>query len=146
MRFSHSFQVNAPVEAVRQFHMQPEGVARLTPPPVIVRIGRAPERIAPGEMMEFTLWFGPLPVRWQAYFEDVSAAGFTDRQLRGPFQYWVHRHAFLPLDGQRSEVRDEVEISLRRHPFWGPFGLLMRLSLPGLFAYRRWRTRRLLEK
>jgi ligand-binding SRPBCC domain-containing protein len=95
--------------------------------------------------MDFTLWFGPFPVRWQARFDQVSERGFIDRQASGPFRRWEHRHTFTPVDELRTRVSDEIVLALRPHLFWGFFGLGMRLSLPLLFFYRQWRTRKHLE-
>jgi ligand-binding SRPBCC domain-containing protein len=94
--------------------------------------------------MDFTLWAGPIPLRWIAKIEGVSAEGFTDRQLQGPFARWTHRHRFVRVDDRTTDVVDEVEAEIKRHPFWGPVGLLMRAGMPALFAYRGWKTRRLL--
>ena len=44
-----------------------------------------------------------------------------------------------------TEVLDEVEASLKPHGLWGLVGLAKWLGLPLLFAYRGWRTQRLLE-
>jgi len=96
--------------------------------------------------MDFSLGLGPLAIRWRARIEDVSEAGFTDRQLAGPFRAWRHRHTFVALDDATTEVVDEVEASLRTHPVWLPVGLGMWLGLPFLFAFRAGRTRRLLER
>ena len=96
--------------------------------------------------MDFTLWFGPLPIRWSASIEDVSQTGFTDRQLSGPFGAWVHRHSFVRLDDETTEVIDAITLRLKPHPLWGPVGLGFVLGLPVLFAFRGWKTRRLLEK
>jgi ligand-binding SRPBCC domain-containing protein len=96
--------------------------------------------------MDFTLWFGPLPIQWSASIEDVTDSGFTDRQLRGPFSNWEHRHTFNRVDDQTTEVMDEISLRLKSHPIWGPIGLAFLLGLPALFAYRAWKTRRLLEK
>jgi hypothetical protein len=52
----------------------------------------------------------------------------------------------VPDDEGTTEVVDEVEAKLKRHPLWGPVGLAMWLGLPLLFAYRGWKTRRLLEE
>ena len=96
--------------------------------------------------MDFSLGLGPLAIRWRARIEDASEAGFTDRQLEGPFRAWRHRHRFVALDDATTEVVDEVEASLRTHPVWLPIGLGMWLGLPLLFAFRAGRTRRLLER
>lgn len=145
MRYRHRFQVDAPLAAVADFHTQSASMGAITPPPVAVRVHRAPARLEEGDEMEFTLWLGPLPMRWLARIENVSPTGFTDRQLRGPFQHWVHRHAFLSVDEITTAVVDEIELSLRLHPWWGLVGLGVWLSLPILFAYRGWKTRRLVE-
>ena len=95
--------------------------------------------------MEFTLWLGPLPIRWLARMEQVSSQGFVDRQLKGPFQKWVHNHRFESIDDANTRVIDSITLALRPHLLWGPVGLFMRIGLPILFAFRAWRTRRLLE-
>jgi ligand-binding SRPBCC domain-containing protein len=145
MTYRHAFRVRASLSEVACFHSAPSSMAVITPPPVVVRFQQAPAQMSEGEEIRFTLWMGPLPVRWTARIEALSPTGFTDRQVRGPFRTWVHRHTFLPLDENVTEVRDEVTVALRRHLLWGPVGLLMQLSLPLLFAYRGWKTRRTLE-
>jgi hypothetical protein len=78
-------------------------------------------------------------------FQDVSAIGFTDWQLEGPFAEWVHRHNFVAVDEQTSVTLDEVNLRLRSHPIWWLVGMAMWLGLPLLFAYRAWKTRRMLQ-
>lgn len=146
LKYRHTFQVRAPLADVAEFHRRSAGMGAITPPPVIARLHRAPARLEEGDEMDFTLWLGPLPLRWLARIENVSLAGFTDRQLRGPFKHWAHRHAFVAVDETTSQVVDEIEASLRKHLLWGLVGLGMWLSLPLLFAYRGWKTRQLLER
>jgi len=141
--YQHRFQVDAPLAAVANFHALSTSMAAITPPPVVVRVQRAPAYLQEGDEMEFTLWLGPLPLRWLARIEDVSPTGFTDRQLHGPFAGWVHQHTFLPVDERTTVVADEIRLSIRRHFWWGLVGLGMWLSLPLLFAYRAWKTRQL---
>jgi ligand-binding SRPBCC domain-containing protein len=143
--YQHRFRVKASVHRVAEFHRHAASMATITPPPIIVKIHHAPHVLSDGDRMNFTMWIGPLPVYWEAQIEAASSKGFTDRQLRGPFQRWVHRHSFLAVDENTTEVMDEVESGLRRHPFWWLVGLSMRLGLPLLFAFRAWKTRRMLE-
>ncbi len=144
MRYTHRFRVKAPLAAVADFHSRSASMAAITPPPMIVRVHRALDRLGEGDEMDFTLWVGPVPLRWVAKIEEVSPEGFTDRQLAGPFGHWKHRHRFVHVSDQITEVVDEVQAEIKRHPFWGPVGLLMWAGMPLLFAYRGWRTRRLL--
>ena len=144
MRYQHRFRVRAPLASVAQFHSQAASMAAITPPPLIVRIHRAPAMLGSGDEMAFTLWAGPLPLRWTARIEDATPAGFTDRQVTGPFAAWQHRHSFERVSEAETDVVDEVTAELKHKPFWGLIGGLMWLGLPLLFAYRGWRTRRLL--
>ncbi len=146
MKYQHRFEVNGSLADVADFHSRSASMGAITPPPTVVQIHRAPDRLAEGDEMEFTLWLGPLPIRWTARIEDVSPTGFIDRQQQGPFRCWVHRHTFEPVDQSTTAVIDEIEFQLKKHPWWGPVGLGMGFSLPLLFAYRSWQTRRLLEK
>lgn len=146
MPYQHSFTVHAPLDAVRRFHSQSASMGAITPPPVIVRVHAAPAILGEGDEMEFTLWLGPLPLRWRARIEQVTPISFVDRMVAGPFAAWVHRHSFVPVDASTTRVVDDVEVKPLRHWFWGPVGWGMKLSLPMLFAFRGWKTRRLLER
>jgi len=145
MNYKHRFTVHAPLTRVADFHARSASMGAITPPPVVVRVHQAPPQLGEGDEMDFTLWLGPFPIRWAARIEDVSPTGFVDRQLRGPFRHWVHRHSYVTVDENTTTVMDEIEFSLKRHPWWGLIGLGMWLSLPLLFAYRSWKTRRLLK-
>jgi ligand-binding SRPBCC domain-containing protein len=146
MKFQRTFRVQAPLARVADFHRQAASLKAITPPLIPMQLHRAPEQMADGDEMEFAMWLGPLPVRWLARVEDVSDEGFLDRQLRGPFAQWAHRHTFVRVDEGTTEVIDEVKARLKPHLLWGPVGLAMWLGLPLLFAFRGWQTRRLLER
>ncbi|MFN8456002.1 MAG: hypothetical protein U0401_15270 [Anaerolineae bacterium] len=145
MKYHHSFKVQAPLSAVAHFHSQAASMGAITPPPIIVQLHSAPTSLGEGDIMDFTLWLGSIPIHWVAQIEQVGFNGFTDRQLAGPFARWVHRHRFMPVDDSTTEVIDEVEAILRPHPWWGVVGLGMWATMPLLFAYRGWKTRRWLE-
>jgi ligand-binding SRPBCC domain-containing protein len=145
MKFQHRFRVRASLAAVAEFHSQTASLAALTPPPVIVRIHRAPAIQRTCDEVDFTMWFGPLPIRWLAQIDQVWDGGFVDRQVCGPFREWVHRHSFVPVDATTTEVIDEVQAELSSHWLWWIVGGGMWLNLPLLFAYRGWQTRRALE-
>lgn len=144
MAFTHGFTVAAPRAKVAHFHRRRQSLVEITPPPIVVQIQSAPEVLSSGDEMRFTLWLGPFPVRWHAVIESVSDAGFTDRQISGPFDHWVHRHTFLASGEGHTTVRDEIEYVYKSHVIWGIVGRLFVFGLPVLFAYRAWRTRRLL--
>ncbi|MBN1372781.1 MAG: hypothetical protein JW987_12645 [Anaerolineaceae bacterium] len=144
MFFRHRFQVHAPLSKVAEFHSQSAGMAAITPPPLIVQLHHAPPTLQEGDTMDFSLKLGALGIRWLAQIEGVTSAGFTDRQLRGPFAEWVHQHKFSAVDENTTDVIDEINLRLSRDPIMFFLGLGMRLGLPFLFAFRAWKTRRLL--
>lgn len=144
--YHHRFRVRAPLTEVAAFHRRAASMGAITPPPVIVRMHKAPDELDSGDDIRFTLWFGPLPIHWQAGIEDVTPNGFIDRQISGPFATWVHRHTFISVGENVTDVYDSIAL----HPkSSGPDRLvsqIMALSLPALFAFRGWKTRRLLER
>ncbi len=145
--FDHRFTVRAPLAAVAEFHHDTRSLRRLTPPPMIVQLHRV-DPLAEGAVAEFTLWLGLLPIRWVAVHTDVDPErGFTDTMARGPMAHWVHRHAFVPISADRTDVTDHIEYDYKS----GLSGLVGRLlmSQPGLaflFAYRGWATRQAVEQ
>jgi len=145
MIYRHTFIVRAALERVRTFHAQPESLGAITPPPIRTQLLEAPASLERGGEMRFTLWLGPFPLHWTARIQNISADGFEDVQVAGPFRHWAHTHRFTERSPGLTEVRDEVKLSLRPHIGWGPLGLGMVIGLPLLFAYRARRTRRLLE-
>jgi ligand-binding SRPBCC domain-containing protein len=140
--FDHSFVVDGPLEAVRAFHGDTSALSVLSPPGTFVRL-HAIEPLAEGSVSRFTLWLGPLPVRWTAVHRGVSERGFTDVQQSGPAASWEHTHTFVPLDDGRTRVDDHIEFA--HHPGLG--GALTRVlfsrpNLHFLFAWRAFATRR----
>ena len=81
--FDFGFTVNASLPVVRDFHSDTRALRRLTPPPALIRLHEV-EPLAEGSVSMFTLWVGPLPLRWTAVHRRVSERGFTDVQSVGP--------------------------------------------------------------
>jgi ligand-binding SRPBCC domain-containing protein len=146
MNFSRAFEVRASLRAVQDFHSRSEALVALTPPLMPMRLDASPSVLQSGDTLSFRIWLGLLPIHWTARIEESAPGGFTDRQLAGPFAEWVHRHAFEPTSPGTTRVIDSITARLRPHLIWGPVGLIMWIGLPWLFAYRRWKTRRLLER
>ena len=144
-QYRHEFQVDAPIERVAEFHRSTKALKLLTPPPLYVQFNNL-QPLFEGSVADFTLWFGPLPINWVAVHSEVNPLeGFTDTQVKGPFETWVHRHTFRSLDHNTCEVIDEIQAEPEKSLFWGILSRLMWLNLPLLFAYRAWRTRQAVE-
>jgi ligand-binding SRPBCC domain-containing protein len=144
--FDYKFTVAAPLTAVANFHHDTRILKKLSPPPIFVQIHRF-EPLGEGSEAEFTLWFGPMPLRWLAVHSDVSGNGFTDTQASGPLGFWQHTHRFTALSPHQTKVHEHIEYRYKS----GLSGLLTRilfnkLGLWGLFIARklltRWHVRR----
>jgi ligand-binding SRPBCC domain-containing protein len=90
-------------------------------------------------------------IPWEAEIDEfVWNSHFADRQLRGPFAYWHHRHTVQQEtrgSGPGTLLQDEVEYE---SPL-GPLGeiainLFISRQLRNTFAYRKLRTNELLGK
>lgn len=140
--FDFRFTVDAPLKAVSEFHFQPGILKKLTPPLMIMQVHRF-DPLANGSIGEFTMWMGPIPVRWKALHSNVSETTFTDTQVSGPMKSWVHCHTFTAINDQTTEVHEHIEFE----HFGGIKGVWSRLLFPrpalfALFTIRKMITRR----
>lgn len=135
--FEYRFRVAAPVTAVTEFHFQPGILKALTPPLLWMQVHRF-EPLANGSRAEFTMWMGPVPVRWQAVHSNVGLTGFTDTQVSGPMKSWVHTHRFISISEQVSEVHEHIEFE--HHSGWRGVWSRMLFPKPALLFLFWWRS------
>jgi ligand-binding SRPBCC domain-containing protein len=140
--FESRFRVAASLEAVSAFHFQTGILQRLTPPLMIMQVHRF-DPLAEGSIGEFTMWMGPIPVRWKARHECVSRESFVDVQDAGPMKSWRHTHRFVRLNDGQTEVHDRIEYE--HHSGWRGIWsrvLFPKIALRALFFWRGIATRR----
>ncbi len=146
MHYQHEFTLQATLEDVMDFHARSSSMAAITPPPIIVRIHEAPEILENQDHMRFTLWLGPLPLHWMAQIEtDSPRASSTARsQVRSSFGSTAT--ASQRSKAAASVVKDDVTARLKRNPVWWLAGAGMWLGMPILFAYRGWKTSKIVRR
>ena len=139
--FEYQFTVDATLEQVRAFHRDTNALRLLTPPPTLVQM-HSIEPLANGSTSKFTLWVGPLPLRWTAVHRDVTENGFTDVQTIGPAKKWEHTHRFTSLSKTKTQVNEYIEYE-HRSGFWGIVTrvLFAKPNLYFMFTYRKIQTR-----
>ena len=141
--FQYSTKIAADLATVTHFHEKADALNILTPPPLIVKINNDQRVSLTKGSVDFTLWFGPIPVRWLARHEPgPNANSFIDRMMQGPMAYWEHQHVFRK-SGIGVELIDKL--TFQHHDGWR--GWITRLAFDGfalrfLFWYRHWRTER----
>lgn len=82
---------------------------QLTPPFLHFKVQtRPPIQIEQGTLIDYRLKLHGIPIRWRTEISEWDPPfSFTDRQLRGPYRLWQHRHIFQPVSDGTLAV-DEV--------------------------------------
>lgn len=163
MTGAHTFErrtrVNAPFEAVWEFHSTGAGLEALTPDWMHLEIASVtgpdgvpdPDELYAGSTLEASIRpFGVGPRQhWTSEIvarEQSAGSGFfRDRMVDGPFREWEHTHLFY-ADGEATILRDRVEYSLPLGPLDRLFGPLAVVGFEPMFRHRHRQTRTLLEQ
>lgn len=135
-----------PLDEVFAFFSQAGNLSRITPSWLSFDV-LTPEPIPMqvGTLIEYKLRVHGVSLRWVSRIEAWEPCrGFIDRQIRGPYALWHHRHTFEAA-GDQTIVRDMVDYGL---PL-GPLGeladrLFVRRDLERVFEYRHEAVERLL--
>ncbi len=139
-------RIARPLAEVFAFFSQARNLEHITPPWLRFNlVGEGPGQLSEGSLIDYRLRVHGVPVRWTSLIEVWEpGAAFVDRQLRGPYRLWRHRHEFMAA-GRETIVRDQVRYAL---PLGGlgelAHELLIRRDLERIFAFRRRSIERLL--
>ncbi len=137
-RYIHRSQLPVSCQEAFAWHEREGAFQRLVPPWENVRLRYRSGSIADGDEVHLVTRLGPLSATWIAqHFDYQPGSQFSDRQLKGPFACWVHRHGFTPSGEQACVLEDRVDYAL-------PLGWLSQLAggrlvrrrIERMFAYR----------
>ncbi|MCC7530319.1 MAG: hypothetical protein IT342_17475 [Candidatus Melainabacteria bacterium] len=130
--------IEAPVSELFSWHLRERAFERLTPPWLDVRVKGLPQRLEMGLKVELVARRFGIPMNMA--FEVVefeSDKKFVDRQIKGPFAYWLHEHIFEKLSDGRSAMHDDIDfelpLALASEPFMGRY---FDYDLLRMFRYR----------
>ncbi|MBT8395473.1 MAG: SRPBCC family protein [Gemmatimonadetes bacterium] len=137
-RFETVTEISRTPEEVFPFFAAPENLERITPPELKFEIlTPLPIKMGQGTLIDYRLRLEGVPMRWRTEISEWNEPrSFTDRQLRGPYHTWIHRHIFEPTE-YGTLMRDQVDYRL---PFWplGEWALpFVRRKVARIFAHRR---------
>ena len=124
-------------EEVFPFFATAENLEKITPPELRFSIlTPLPIAMGQGTLIDYRLRLQGIPFLWRTEISEWNPPlAFTDRQLKGPYHSWIHRHTFEATD-TGTRMTDRVDYRL---PFW-PFdevGLpFVRRRVQRSFAYR----------
>jgi ligand-binding SRPBCC domain-containing protein len=140
-QFNQVQTIQSDISTVWNFFSSPANLKKITPPDMDFRIvdpGGQGE-IANGQIIRYTV--SPFPFIRVTSVTEIDGVEhqrcFEDRQKKGPFSLWHHKHEFVPID-HGVQMTDQVRYSV-------PLGLLGRLAnrlmvekrLRHIFDFRR---------
>jgi ligand-binding SRPBCC domain-containing protein len=128
-RLERAQVVRRSIDEVFAFFARARNLETITPPWLRFEV-LTPEPVAmrAGALIEYRLRLHGVPLRWTSRIEYWEpGAAFVDRQIRGPYRLWHHRHEFAP-HGDGTMVRDRIHYAL-------PLGHLGELA-GALFVHR----------
>ena len=148
LHFQKRSRIAASAEKVFAFHEAPDAFARLQPPWQTTEILQPPVSLVVGTRVVLRTKVGLIWVTIEAEHVEYEAGHmFTDRMLKGPFSYWLHRHIVEPLSRDECELIDDIEYALPLGGVGNFFGgWLARRELERLFEYRHQVTRQACER
>ena len=126
-------------DEVFAFFAQAHNLERITPSWLRFEVlTPGPIEMGSGTLIGYRLRVHAVPLRWISRIEEWDSGRlFVDRQVRGPYRVWHHRHEFVAR-AEGTVVRDRVRYAL---PL-GRFGevahaAFVRRDLERIFDFRR---------
>lgn len=123
------------------FFSSPANLARITPKGMgfVMHPPLPTGSLYAGQLITYTI--RPIlrvPLTWATLIEEVDKPrSFVDKQLKGPYAFWRHRHTFHSIP-EGTMMGDHVEYALP----WGLLGewahrAFVRSQLKGIFDHRQ---------
>lgn len=131
--------LDLPRQQVFDFFADAGNLERITPPELNFHIiTQQPIDIRQGALIDYKLKLRRFPVTWRTEISVWEPPhSFVDRQLRGPYSQWIHRHTFTEIDANKTHIEDEVKYRLPLEPLGDVMHFLIRRELDYIFDYRQ---------
>lgn len=131
--------IDRPIGEVFDFFSRPENLGRITP--ATMGFQQVSSDFEMREGLEIEHRIRPLlgiPMTWRSRIDAWEPPfGFTDRQLRGPYRRWEHRHIFTALPDGATRIDDEVTYQLPLGPLGSvAHALVVKAQLEAIFRHR----------
>jgi len=129
------------IERAWDFFSSPKNLSRITPPSMKFKIlsTLGSQGIYNGMKIQYSVCPIPgIPLHWHTEIDHVHpGASFIDKQLKGPYKKWEHKHTFTPVENGIM-MFDTIHYQI-------PFSYLGRLlhrvfirkRIESIFAYRK---------
>jgi ligand-binding SRPBCC domain-containing protein len=156
--YERSVWVDAPLDAVWEFHSTEDGLVALTPDWMNLQVesvrgpdGEADPQVldAGSEIQASVQPFGLGPRQtWTSEItereHEEGTAHFTDVMHDGPFAFWEHTHQFY-ADSDGTLIRDSIQYELPLGAVGRALGPVAVVGFEPMFRFRHKTTKKLLE-
>ena len=133
------------VEEIFHFHSDTGNLALITPSNLEVVILKYSPPMKAGDRVTLRIKKWIISFEWELIFEEVSYPyKIVDVAIRSPFKTFRHEHEFIPVNGQRTKLRDRITFSLPLWPLSLPLVWFIKRDIRKMFAYRHRQTASLL--
>jgi hypothetical protein len=143
-----SIAIQAPIEAVFDFHLDTKNLGLISPPwmktKLIRESGEGLGKIIEMQVVQYNVF----PSHWLVRIEEYDRPfRLTDLVLSGPMKYFRHERTFSQPCASLTEIKDHLEYEV---PF-GAIGkiadkLSIRKMMEQMFEYRHKMTKEILEE
>ena len=108
--FRHEFRVPHRPDPVFAWHTRPGAFERLTPSWLTMRLAAPPAAHPDDAELTIAVARGPVRFDWRLRRRDLAEGRrFTEEQVAGPFQRWVHTRHFEPDGAGGTRVLNEID-------------------------------------
>jgi len=112
-RYTHKSLIDLPCEEVFAWHKRKGAFGRLTPISQKVEVLDQSDSIEDGARIKLKVTQGPFSQNLEfEHYDYIENEQFCDRQVKGPFVKWEHRHRFIPVNERQCEMVDEIDYEL----------------------------------
>lgn len=133
--------LNAPIDVVWAFFTNPYNLSKITPKNMrfeIKTIGLG-STISKGTIIDYVVTpFFDIPLKWRTEITEVMTNRvFADKQIKGPYKFWLHTHTFTVSNGSIL-MEDKIEYELPFSPLTDKLiGSTIHHRLQQIFSYRK---------
>ena len=133
-----SLTVPQPLGEVFAFFADAGNLERITPPEFGFHIVTPqPIVLKTGALIDYKMSMRGIPVKWRTEITVWNPPfEFEDRQLKGPYNQWIHRHTFTAVEPKKTLIEDEVRYRLPFEPFSDIAHFFVEKELKYIFDYR----------
>lgn len=145
--FEKNVLIDCNISKVFEFHTDTNNLPLITPPGIKVKILKLDSPLKKGSKINLKITqFGFISNKWNLVIEEFNRETLiSDKQITGPFKYWVHHHIFIEQEG-KTLMTDRIELELPLG-FLGKLGykILVKKLIDKQFKYRHSVTKKILE-